>query len=161
MQPAGRRIAPVANDGVVVLVRRVEEPILRIEPVGRHGGVQFVQRVGLATAGVHAGVARRGSVAEPGLQMLREADVEGLIGAGRHERAGERLSYRNGFRLQPRRMTRLDASAATSSASAPSSPNISAECSPQRGARRRSPPGVPDSRGVTACITVPLPASST
>jgi transposase-like protein len=27
-----------------------------------------------------------------------EADVEGLIGAGRHERTGERLTYRNGFR---------------------------------------------------------------
>jgi transposase-like protein len=30
--------------------------------------------------------------------MLMEADVEGLIGAGRHERTGERLNYRNGFR---------------------------------------------------------------
>ena len=30
--------------------------------------------------------------------MLMEADVEGLIGAGRHERSGERLNYRNGFR---------------------------------------------------------------
>src|SRR3712207_8137197 len=27
-----------------------------------------------------------------------EADVEGLIGAGRHERTGERLNWRNGFR---------------------------------------------------------------
>ena len=32
------------------------------------------------------------------LQMLMEADVEGLIGAGRHERTGERLNYRNGYR---------------------------------------------------------------
>jgi transposase-like protein len=38
------------------------------------------------------------SVAEAVLQMLMEADVEGLIGAGRHERSGERLNYRNGFR---------------------------------------------------------------
>src|SRR5919112_4394423 len=38
------------------------------------------------------------SVAEAVLQMLMEADVEGLIGAGRHERTGERLTYRNGFR---------------------------------------------------------------
>jgi transposase-like protein len=30
--------------------------------------------------------------------MLMEADVDGLIGAGRHERTGERLNYRNGFR---------------------------------------------------------------
>ena len=27
-----------------------------------------------------------------------EADVEGLIGAGRHERSAERLNYRNGYR---------------------------------------------------------------
>jgi transposase-like protein len=40
----------------------------------------------------------RRSVAEAVLQMLMEADVEGLIGAGRHERTGERLNYRNGFR---------------------------------------------------------------
>src|SRR3712207_8786786 len=37
-------------------------------------------------------------VAEAVLQLLMEADVEGLIGAGRHERTGERLNYRNGFR---------------------------------------------------------------
>jgi transposase-like protein len=37
------------------------------------------------------------SVAEAVLQMLMEADVEGLIGAGRHDRTGERLNYRNGF----------------------------------------------------------------
>src|ERR671918_1952049 len=38
------------------------------------------------------------SVAEAVLQLLMEADVEGLIGAGRHERSAERLNYRNGFR---------------------------------------------------------------
>src|ERR671913_2302967 len=38
------------------------------------------------------------SVAEAVLQMLMEADVEGLICAGRHERTGERLNWRNGFR---------------------------------------------------------------
>jgi transposase-like protein len=38
------------------------------------------------------------SVAEMVLQMLMEADVGGLIGAGRHERSAERLNYRNGFR---------------------------------------------------------------
>jgi putative transposase len=38
------------------------------------------------------------TVAEAVLQMLMEADVEGLIGAARHERTGERLNYRNGFR---------------------------------------------------------------
>jgi transposase-like protein len=37
-------------------------------------------------------------VAEAVLQILMEADVEGLIGAGRHERSAERLNYRNGYR---------------------------------------------------------------
>ena len=34
------------------------------------------------------------SVAEAVLQLLMEADVEGLIGAGRHERSADRLNYR-------------------------------------------------------------------
>ncbi len=38
------------------------------------------------------------SVAEAVLQLIMEADVEGLIGAGRHERTGDRLNYRNGYR---------------------------------------------------------------
>jgi putative transposase len=38
------------------------------------------------------------SVAEAVLQLLMEADAEGLIGAGRHERSPERLNYRNGYR---------------------------------------------------------------
>ena len=38
------------------------------------------------------------SVAETVLQMLMEADVEGQIGAGRHERSVERLTHRNGYR---------------------------------------------------------------
>src|SRR5215212_9763536 len=38
------------------------------------------------------------SVAEAVLQILMEADIEGLIGAGRHERSAERLNYRNGYR---------------------------------------------------------------
>src|SRR4051795_6626195 len=37
-------------------------------------------------------------VAEAVLQLLMESDVEGLIGAGRHERTAERLNYRNGYR---------------------------------------------------------------
>ena len=36
--------------------------------------------------------------AESVLQLLMEADVEGLIGAGRHERAADRLNWRNGYR---------------------------------------------------------------
>jgi putative transposase len=38
------------------------------------------------------------AVAEAVLQILMEADVEGLIGAGRHERSAVRLNYRNGYR---------------------------------------------------------------
>src|SRR3978361_1556193 len=39
-----------------------------------------------------------GRVAEGVVQWLMETDVEGLIGAGRHERSGDRTTYRNGYR---------------------------------------------------------------
>src|SRR6476469_47205 len=38
------------------------------------------------------------AVAEAVVQLLMETDVEGLIGAGRHERSGDRTTYRNGYR---------------------------------------------------------------
>lgn len=38
------------------------------------------------------------TLAESVLQILMEADVEGLVGAGRYERNGERQTYRNGYR---------------------------------------------------------------
>ena len=38
------------------------------------------------------------SVAEAVVQLLMETDVEGVIGAGRHERTGDRTTYRNGYR---------------------------------------------------------------
>src|SRR5579859_4172309 len=38
------------------------------------------------------------TVAESVLQIVMEADVDGLIGAGRHERSGERTTWRNGYR---------------------------------------------------------------
>ena len=38
------------------------------------------------------------SVAEAVVQLLIETDVDGLIGAGRHERTGDRTTYRNGYR---------------------------------------------------------------
>ncbi|MBB4860874.1 transposase-like protein [Novosphingobium chloroacetimidivorans] len=38
------------------------------------------------------------SVAESVLQIIMEADLDGLIGAGRHERSGERSTWRNGYR---------------------------------------------------------------
>jgi len=40
------------------------------------------------------------AVAEAVLQLLMEVDVEGVIGAGRHERSPERLNYRNGHRAR-------------------------------------------------------------
>ena len=38
------------------------------------------------------------TIAESVLQLLMEADVDGLIGAGRHERAEHRTTWRNGYR---------------------------------------------------------------
>ena len=38
------------------------------------------------------------TIAESVMQLLMEADVEGVIGAGRHERTLERATYRNGYR---------------------------------------------------------------
>lgn len=38
------------------------------------------------------------SIAEAVLQLIMEADVDGLIAAGRHERSGERTTWRNGYR---------------------------------------------------------------
>ena len=38
------------------------------------------------------------AVAEAVLQLLMENDVEGMIGAGRYERSGERTTWRNGYR---------------------------------------------------------------
>ena len=38
------------------------------------------------------------NVAEAVVQLLMEADVEGVIGAGRHERTLDRATYRNGYR---------------------------------------------------------------
>ena len=38
------------------------------------------------------------AIAENVLQLIMEADVDGLIGAGRHERSGDRATWRNGYR---------------------------------------------------------------
>jgi putative transposase len=38
------------------------------------------------------------ALAETVLQILMEADVDGVIGAGRYERSGERTTWRNGYR---------------------------------------------------------------
>lgn len=41
------------------------------------------------------------SVAESVLQIIMEADIDDLIGAGRHERSGERSTWRNGYGVEP------------------------------------------------------------
>src|SRR5512147_1532981 len=46
------------------------------------------------------------ALAETVLQIIMDADVEALIGAGRHERSDGRLTYRNGYRDRTRE-TRL------------------------------------------------------
>jgi len=38
------------------------------------------------------------TIAENVLQIIMEADVDGLVGAGRHERSGDRTTWRNGYR---------------------------------------------------------------
>jgi transposase-like protein len=38
------------------------------------------------------------AVAETVLQIIMDADVEALVGAGRHARCDARLTYRNGYR---------------------------------------------------------------
>jgi hypothetical protein len=38
------------------------------------------------------------SITEAVLRRIKEADLEGLIGAGRHERFGERTTWCNGYR---------------------------------------------------------------
>lgn len=76
-------------------------------------------------------------VAEAVPQLLMEADAEGLIGAGRHERSPERLNCRNGYRdrtldtrLGSARSSPGSPSCARAATSRPSS-------SPGRWARRR------------------------
>ena len=41
------------------------------------------------------------SIAEAVMQLMMEADVDGLVGAVRHERSGERTTWRNGYRDRP------------------------------------------------------------
>ena len=68
-----------------------EDRLLRTELLAKAGGGDFLR-----------------SVAEAVVQLLMETDVDGLIGAGRHERSGERTTYRNGYRcLVPERRDAL------------------------------------------------------
>ena len=61
-----------------------EDGLLLAELMAKAGGDDFLR-----------------SVAEAVVQLLMETDVDGLIGAGRHERSGERTTYRSGCRDRP------------------------------------------------------------
>ena len=50
------------------------------------------------------------TIAESVMQLLMEADVEGMIGAGRHERTLERATYRAALSPAPTYLTTLCAS---------------------------------------------------
>ena len=73
------------------------------------------------------------SVAESVLQILMEADVEGVIGAARYERSGERATYRNGYRERA-----LDTRLGTLTSRSPScAPEPISPASSSRGVRSR------------------------
>src|SRR5881227_671034 len=88
----GARVSERWSPGRCVTVELREPPAITEDPMTeeRMALVELLQKSG-------DGDFLR-SVAEAVLQILMEADVEGLIGAGRHERSAERLNYRNGYR---------------------------------------------------------------
>src|SRR5438105_2261044 len=88
----GARVSERWSPGRCVTVELREPPQLTEDPMtdDRMALVELLQKSG-------DGDFLR-SVAEAVLQILMEADVEGLIGAGRHERTGDRRNYRNGYR---------------------------------------------------------------
>src|SRR2546423_11633847 len=88
----GARVSERWSPGRCVTVELREPPAITEDPMteDRMGLVELLQKSG-------DGDFLR-AVAEAVLQILMEADVEGLIGAGRHERTGDRLNYRNGYR---------------------------------------------------------------
>src|SRR5947208_17139438 len=91
MEP-GARVSARWSPGRCVTVELREAPATTEDPMtdDRMALVELLQKSG-------DGDFLR-AVAEAVLQILMEADVEGLIGAGRHERTGDRLNYRNGYR---------------------------------------------------------------
>ncbi len=78
------------------------------------------------------------SVAEAVVQLLMESDVEGMIGAGRHERTGDRQTYRNGYR---------DRTLDTRPAGQPSAPHPQAAAGQLLPAVPRTPQDVGESFG--------------
>src|ERR671927_44878 len=91
MEP-GARVSERRSPGGCVTVELREPPVTTEDPMtdDRMALVELLQKSG-------DGDFLR-SVAEAVLQRLMEADVEGLVGAARHERSPERLNYRNGYR---------------------------------------------------------------
>lgn len=83
-------------------------------------------------------------IAKAVLQLIFETDVEGLIGAGRHERSGERTTWRNGYReraLDTRQGTlNLRVPNLRKGSHFPRLPRASAEC--REGADGRDPGGL-------------------
>jgi hypothetical protein len=77
------------------------------------------------------------AVAEAVLQLLMESNLEGLIGAGRYERSGERTTWRNGYCWQPWRF----ASDASSRRRSPR-PIAIGSAPPQKGSCRATEPGL-------------------
>src|SRR5579863_7403076 len=88
----GARVSERWSPGGCVMVDLREPPATTEDPMteDRMALVELLQKSG------DSDFLR--AVAEAVLQILMEADVEGLIGAGRHERSAERLNYRNGYR---------------------------------------------------------------
>src|SRR6266436_2578006 len=88
----GARVSERWSPGRCVMVDLREPPATTEDPMtdDRMALVELLQKSG-------DGDFLR-AVAEAVLQILMEADVEGLIGAGRHERSADRLNYRNGYR---------------------------------------------------------------
>src|SRR5213082_566619 len=91
MEP-GARVSERWSPGRCVTVDLREPPVSTEDPMtdDRMALVELLQKSG------DPDFLR--AVAEAVLQILMETDVEGLIGAGRHERSTDRLNYRNGYR---------------------------------------------------------------
>src|SRR6266446_7099284 len=88
----GARVSERWSPGRCVMVDMREPPATTEDPMteDRMALVELLQKSG-------DGDFLR-AVAEAVLQILMEADVEELIGAGRHERSADPLNYRNGYR---------------------------------------------------------------
>ena len=103
------------------------------------------------------------TIAESVMQLLMEADVEGMIGAGRHERTLERATYRNGYRDRSLD-TRLGSSSKTFSARKPrqayfATTHCSLTCAGASGAGRDQPVGGPTASHTSLARSLPADCS--